>query len=47
LLLAVEAGEPGAYYDPEFLKLYESKGEKLTLKENDRKSVVLKLIPKD
>jgi hypothetical protein len=46
-LLAVDGGEPGAYFDPEFVKLYESKGEKLTLKENDRKSVALKLIPKD
>jgi protocatechuate 3,4-dioxygenase beta subunit len=47
LLLAVEDSEPGAHFDPEFLKLYESKGEKLTLKENDRKVVMLKLIPKD
>jgi protocatechuate 3,4-dioxygenase beta subunit len=47
LLLAVEAGEPGAYYDPEFVKLYESKGEKITLKENDRKGATLKLVPKD
>ena len=47
LLLAVEDSEMGAYYDPEFVKLYESKGERLTLKENDRKGVALKLIPKD
>jgi Carboxypeptidase regulatory-like domain len=47
LLLAVEDMEPGAHFDPEFLKLYESKGEKIALKENDRKGVMLKLIPKE
>jgi protocatechuate 3,4-dioxygenase beta subunit len=46
LLLAVEDMEPGAQFDPEFLKLYESKAEKIVLKENDRKGVALKLIPK-
>jgi len=47
LLLALEGGEPGAFFDPEFVKTYESKGEKITLKENDRKGVTLKLIPKE
>ncbi len=47
LLLAVQDMEPGAHMDPEFVKRYESKGEKLTLKENDRRGVTLKLIPKE
>ena len=47
LLLALEGGESGAFYDPEFVKPYESKGEKVTLKENDRKGVALKVIPKE
>jgi protocatechuate 3,4-dioxygenase beta subunit len=47
LLLAVEDSGMGDFFDPEFLKLYESKGEKITLKENDRKGVALKLIPKE
>jgi len=47
VLLAVEDMEPGGQLDPEFLKLYESKGEKVTLKENDRKGVTLKLIAKE
>jgi protocatechuate 3,4-dioxygenase beta subunit len=47
LLLTVEDSEPGAYYDPEFVKPFESKGEKITLKENDRKGVTLKMIPKN
>jgi hypothetical protein len=37
--------ETGAYQDPEFLKRYESKAEKLSLKESDRKTVPLKAIP--
>jgi hypothetical protein len=47
VLLAVQDMEPGAHMDPEFVQRYESKGEKLTLKENDRKGVTLKLIPKE
>ncbi|MCE5306483.1 MAG: carboxypeptidase-like regulatory domain-containing protein [Acidobacteriales bacterium] len=47
LLLALDGGEPGSFYDPEFVKPFESKGEKITLKENDRKGVTLKLISKD
>ena len=37
--------ETGAYQDPDFLKRYESKAEKLPLKESDRKTVPLKVIP--
>jgi hypothetical protein len=37
--------ETGAYQDPDFLKRYESKAEKLSLKESDRKTVSLKAIP--
>jgi uncharacterized surface anchored protein len=37
--------ETGAYQDPEFLKRYENKAEKLSLKESDRKTVSLKAIP--
>jgi protocatechuate 3,4-dioxygenase beta subunit len=37
--------ESGAYQDPEFLKRYESKAEKVSLKESDRKTVALKVIP--
>ena len=37
--------ETGAYQDPEFLKRYESKAEKLSLKESDRKTLSLKAIP--
>jgi len=34
--------EPNAFMDPEFLKQNESKSERLSLKENDRKAVTLK-----
>jgi uncharacterized surface anchored protein len=37
--------ESGAYQDPDFLKRYESKAEKLSLKESDRKNLALKVIP--
>ena len=37
--------ETGVYQDPDFLKRYASKAEKLTLKENDRKTLSLKVIP--
>ena len=46
-LFAWEDIEPGAYMDPEFLKPVESKGEALTLRESDRKSVTITLIPAD
>lgn len=36
--------EPGAWMDPEFLKPFESKGERVSLKENARESLQLKLI---
>lgn len=44
-ILAWENIEAGAYLDPDFLKRYEGKAEKLSLKENDRKPVSLKVIP--
>lgn len=37
--------EPGIYQDPDFLKRYESKAEKMSLKESDRKTLSLKVIP--
>lgn len=37
--------ETGIYQDPEILKRYESKAEKLSLKESDRKTLSLKVIP--
>jgi hypothetical protein len=37
--------ETGAYQAPELLKRYESKAEKLSLKESDRKTLSLKAIP--
>jgi hypothetical protein len=37
--------ETGVYQDPEFLKRYESKAERLSLKESDRKTLSLKVIP--
>jgi hypothetical protein len=39
--------DPGAYMDPEFLKPVEGKGEALTIREGEQKSVTLKLIPID
>jgi len=46
-LYAWEDLEAGAYMDPDFMKPVESKGEALTLRENDQKSVQLTLIPAD
>src|SRR5438552_2342122 len=37
--------ENGAYMDPDFMKLIESKGEAVTFGESDRKTVALILIP--
>lgn len=37
--------ETGIYQDPDFLKRYESRAEKLSLKESDRKTLSLKVIP--
>jgi hypothetical protein len=44
-ILAWEDIETGAYQDPDFLKRYESKAQAVSLKESDRKSVALKVIP--
>ncbi len=44
-ILAWEDIETGVYQDPDFLKRYESKAQAVSLKENDRKSVALKVIP--
>jgi hypothetical protein len=37
--------EFGAYMDPDFMKPFEDKGEAVTLRESDRNSVQLKLLP--
>jgi Carboxypeptidase regulatory-like domain len=39
--------ESGAWMDPDVLKVVEDKGESLTLREGDQKSLTLKLIPAD
>jgi hypothetical protein len=44
-LLAWEDIEMGAFQDPEFVKPFESKAQALSLKENDRKSASMKVIP--
>jgi hypothetical protein len=44
-ILAWEDIEPGAYEDPEFLKPFESKAEKLSLKEGSHIGTPLKAIP--
>ena len=44
-LLAWEDIETGAFYDPEFLKKYESKAESLSLKPSDRRNIQVKAIP--
>lgn len=44
--LAWEEIEPNAFQDPEFLKPFESKGEKASLKESGRQAVSLKAIPR-
>jgi hypothetical protein len=44
---AWEDVESGAYLDTDFMKPFEGKGEAVTLREGDRKSVPLKLIPAD
>jgi len=46
LLLAVENMDPGAFLDEQVAKHHESKGEKITLQENERKAIALKLVPK-
>jgi hypothetical protein len=44
-LYAWEDIDPGAYTDPEFLKPYESKGQKITMKEGGQEQVKLTRIP--
>ena len=39
--------EAGAYMDPDVLKPVEGKGESLTLREGDQKTLPLKMIPVD
>ena len=46
-LLAWEDVVSGAWCDREFLKPFEGKAEAVTVKENDRKSVALKAVPKE
>lgn len=46
-VFAFDAVEFGAYMDPDWLKRYESKGEKISVKEGGRESVQLKLIKTD
>jgi hypothetical protein len=44
-LFAWEDPEEGAWHDPEFLKTYETRGERVTLTVNERKSVQLRTLP--
>jgi protocatechuate 3,4-dioxygenase beta subunit len=44
-VFAWEDLEPGAYMDPEFMKPIEGKGESVSLRESDQKTVTLTLIP--
>jgi protocatechuate 3,4-dioxygenase beta subunit len=44
-VFAWEDLEPGAYYDPEFMKPLEAKGEKVTAEESGRHTVAATLIP--
>jgi hypothetical protein len=44
---AWEDVEPGAYMDSEFLKSVDSKAESVTVRESDRKTVALTMIPAD
>jgi hypothetical protein len=44
-LLALEDPDPGIWMDPEFLKKVEDQGTSLSVKENDRQQVQLRLIP--
>jgi hypothetical protein len=39
--------EPGAYMDPDFMKPLESKGEPVTIRESDQKTLSLAMIPAD
>ena len=44
---AWEDMEPGAYMDPDFMKPLESKGEPVTVRESDQKTLSLTMIPAD
>jgi hypothetical protein len=44
---AWEDVEPGAYMNSDFLKAVESKAESVTIRESDRKTVALTMIPAD
>jgi hypothetical protein len=46
-LFAWQEVEPGIYYDPEFVKPLESAAEKLVLTDSDRRTVTVKVIPKN
>jgi len=46
-VFAWEDLEPGAYYDPEFMKPLDAKGEKLTIQESGKHTVQATLIPAD
>jgi hypothetical protein len=43
-LFAFDTIEYGSYQDPEWLKPFESKGERISVKENDKQTVQLKLV---
>jgi hypothetical protein len=44
-IYAWEDVESGAYLDPDFMKPFEAKGEAVTLREGDQKSLQVTLIP--
>ena len=44
-LLALEDPEPGVWMDPDFLKTVEDKGDNLSVSENERKQMQLRVIP--
>jgi hypothetical protein len=44
-LFAWEDIEPGAWDDPEYLKPFESRGQKVTIPENGRENIALDAIP--
>lgn len=43
-MFAFDTVEYGAYQDPEWLKPFESKGERASVKENDKQTLQLKLV---
>ncbi len=46
-ILAWESIEPGTHEDPQYLKQYDSQAQPVSLKENDRKTLQFKVIPRD